>query len=408
MSASGEATHDVAVIGAGIVGLATARALLERWPQLRVCVLEKDARIAGQQTSHNSGVIHSGIYYRPGSLKSEFCVRGRDALVRFCEEHEIPHELCGKLIVATREEELPRLETLAERATANGVRGHELVGPERVAEIEPHVRALRALWVPSTGIVDFTLLAEAYAAIVREAGGEVLLGAPVEASHVAGGVRYVQAGELERSARLFVNCAGLHADRVARRLGARTPVRIVPFRGEYYTLRPERADLVRGLIYPVPDPALPFLGVHFTRNIRGYVEAGPNAVLASAREGYRKRDVNLGDVWEIARYGGFWRVALREWRTGLNEVHRSLRKSVFVRDLQRLIPEVRGEDLATGGSGVRAQAVAPDGALLDDFLIERSEAALHVLNAPSPGATSSLLIGEHIASMAGEMLGLAA
>ena len=408
MSAANGATHDVAVIGAGIVGLATAKALLERWPQLRVCVLEKDSRIAGQQTSHNSGVIHSGIYYRPGSLKSEFCVRGRDALVRFCEEHEIPHELCGKLIVATREEELPRLETLAERATANGVRGHELVGPERVAEIEPHVRALRALWVPSTGIVDFTLLAEAYAAIVREAGGEVLLGAPVEASHVAGGVRYVRAGDLERSARLFVNCAGLHADRVARRLGARTPVRIVPFRGEYYTLRPERQDLVRGLIYPVPDPALPFLGVHFTRNIRGYVEAGPNAVLASAREGYRKRDVNLGDVWEIARYGGFWRVALREWRTGLNEVHRSLRKSVFVRDLQRLIPEVRGEDLTTGGSGVRAQAVAPDGELLDDFLIERSEAALHVLNAPSPGATSSLLIGEHIASMAGEMLGLAA
>lgn len=406
MSAGGEVTHDVAVIGAGIVGVATAKALLERWPRLRVCVLEKDARIAGQQTSHNSGVIHSGIYYRPGSLKSEFCVRGRDALVRFCEEHEIPYELCGKLIVATREEELPRLELLAERATANGVRGHELVGPERVAELEPHVRALRALWVPSTGIVDFTRLAEAYAAIVREAGGEVLLGAPVRAATLAGGVRHLRAGAVERSARLLVNCAGLHADRVARALGAGTPVRIVPFRGEYYTLRPERADLVRGLIYPVPDPALPFLGVHFTRNIRGYVEAGPNAVLASAREGYRKRDVDLGDVWEIASYGGFWRVALREWRTGLHEVHRSLRKSVFVRDLQRLIPEIRGRDLVTGGSGVRAQAVAPDGALLDDFLIERSEAALHVLNAPSPGATSSLLIGEHIASMAGEMLGL--
>ena len=408
MSAAGDATHDIAVIGAGIVGLATAKALLERWPRLRVCVLEKDAAIAGQQTSHNSGVIHSGIYYRPGSLKSEFCVRGRDALVRFCEEHEIPYELCGKLIVATRDEELPRLEALAERATANGVRGHELVGPERVREIEPHVRALRALRVPSTGIVDFTRLAHVYADLVREAGGEVLLGAPVESSRLVGGVRHLRAGGEERAARLLVNCAGLHADRVARQLGASTPVRIVPFRGEYYTLRPERAGLVSGLIYPVPDPELPFLGVHFTRNIRGYVEAGPNAVLASAREGYRKRDVNLGDVWEIARYRGFWRVALREWRTGLHEVHRSLRKSVFVRDLQRLIPEIESDDLTTGGSGVRAQAVAPDGALLDDFLIERSEAALHVLNAPSPGATSSLLIGEHIASMAGEMLGLAA
>ena len=246
MSAAAEATHDVAVIGAGIVGLATAKALLARWPQLRVCVLEKDAAIAGQQTSHNSGVIHSGIYYRPGSLKGEFCVRGRDALVRFCEEHEIPYELCGKLIVATREEELPRLDALAERATANGVQGHELVGPERVREIEPHVSALRALRVPSTGIVDFTLLAQAYAGIVREAGGEVLLNAPVESSRLAGGVRHLRAGDEERSARLLVNCAGLHADRVARQLGASTPVRIVPFRGEYYTLRPERAASCAG------------------------------------------------------------------------------------------------------------------------------------------------------------------
>ena len=400
-----ESRHDVVVVGAGIVGLATAKALLERSSGLRVCVLEKGAGIAGQQTSHNSGVIHSGIYYRPDSLKAQLCVGGRDALVAFCDEHGIPYELCGKLIVATREDELPRLEALNERATANGVKGHELVGRERVLEIEPHVTALRALWVPSTGIVDFTRLAEAYADLVREAGGEVVLNAAVQSSWVAGGVRYVRAGEAEHSARLFVNCAGLHADRVARQLGARTPVRIVPFRGEYYTLRPEREQLVRGLIYPVPDPELPFLGVHFTRNIKGYVEAGPNAVLATAREGYRKRDVDLGDLWEIVRYRGFWRVALREWKTGFHEVHRSLRKSVFVRDLQRLIPEVESGDLTVGGSGVRAQAVAPDGTLLDDFLIERSEAALHVLNAPSPGATSSLLIGERIASLATEMLG---
>ena len=400
-------THDVVIVGAGIVGLATARALLERAPGLRLCVIEKGAGVAGQQTSHNSGVLHSGIYYRPGSLKAELCVRGRDAVVRYCDEHGIPYELCGKLIVATRQDELPRLEALAERATANGVRGHQLVGPERVREIEPHVSALRALWVPSTGIVDFGRLAASYADGVRASGGEIVMNAEVAESWVAGGVRHVRAGDAEHSARLFVNCAGLHADRVARRLGARTRVQIVPFRGEYYTLRTAREDLVRGLIYPVPDPELPFLGVHFTRNIKGFVEAGPNAVLATAREGYRKRDFDLGDVWEIARYRGFWRVALREWRTGINEVHRSLRKSVFVRDLQRLIPEIESRDLTPGGSGVRAQAVAPDGALLDDFLIERSESALHVLNAPSPGATSSLLIGDRIATMAAEMLDLA-
>ena len=400
-------THDVVIVGAGIVGLATARALLERAPGLRLCVIEKGAAVAGQQTSHNSGVIHSGIYYRTGSLKAELCVRGRDAVVRYCDEHGIPYELCGKLIVATRPDELPRLEALAERATANGVRGHQLVGPERVREIEPHVSALRALWVPSTGIVDFGRLAASYADGVRASGGEIVMNAEVAESWVAGGVRHIRAGDGEHSARLFVNCAGLHADRVARRLGARTRVQIVPFRGEYYTLRTAREDLVRGLIYPVPDPELPFLGVHFTRNIKGFVEAGPNAVLATAREGYRKRDFDLGDVWEIARYRGFWRVALREWRTGINEVHRSLRKSVFVRELQRLIPEIESRDLTPGGSGVRAQAVAPDGALLDDFLIERSESALHVLNAPSPGATSSLLIGDRIATMAAEMLDLA-
>lgn len=400
-------SYDVVIVGAGIVGLATARALLERAPGLRLCVLEKGAGIAGQQTSHNSGVLHSGIYYRPGSLKSELCVRGREALVRYCDQRGIPYDLCGKVIVATRPEELPRLEALNERATANGVRGHELIGPERVRELEPYVSALRALWVPSTGIVDFMRVAQAYTDDVISAGGEVRFGAGVEESWVTGGTRYVRAGDAEYAARLFVNCAGLHADRVARRLGADTRVQIVPFRGEYYTLRPQREQLVRGLIYPVPDPDLPFLGVHFTRNIKGYVEAGPNAVLATAREGYRKRDFELADVMEIARSPGFWRVARREWRTGINEVHRSLRKSVFVRDLQRLIPAIQADDLTGGGSGVRAQAVAPDGSLLDDFLIERSQAALHVLNAPSPGATSSLLIGERIAGMAGEMLELA-
>lgn len=398
-------SYDIVIVGAGIVGLATAKALIEQSPGLRICVLEKDAKIAGQQTSHNSGVIHSGIYYRPDSLKAQLCVSGRNALVEFCNEHEIPYELCGKLIVATQTDELPRLDALNERATANGVQGHELVGPDRVHEIEPHVTALKALWVPSTGIVDFTRLANTYANLIREAGVKVLLNAPVETSWISRGLRYVRAGDAEYSARLFVNCAGLHADRVARQLGAQTPVRIMPFRGEYYTLRTESERLVQGLIYPVPNPELPFLGVHFTRNIDGYVEAGPNAVLATAREGYRKRDVNLYDLWETLRYRGFWRVALREWQTGLHELHRSLRKSVFVRDLQRLIPNINASDLTTGGSGVRAQAIMPDGTLIDDFLIERSEAALHVLNAPSPGATSSLLIGQQIASKATEMLG---
>jgi L-2-hydroxyglutarate oxidase LhgO len=396
----------VAIIGGGILGLSSARELLRAHPGLRVGVIEKGSEVAGQQTGHNSGVIHSGIYYRPGSMKAQFCVDGRNSMVEFCEAHGIAYERCGKLIIANRPEELPRLEALYERGTANGVPGLELVGPERAVEIEPHVTALRALWSPATAIVDFSAVTREYARQVGEGGGTVELGTKVTGIREAGDAVVVETDRGEREAKHVINCAGLHSDRIARLMGVATDLQIVPFRGEYYTLRKEREHLVRGLIYPVPDPELPFLGVHFTRNVKGYVEAGPNAVLATAREGYRKRDFDLGDFAETLRYPGFWRVARREWRTGIDEVNRSLRKSVFTRDLQKMVPEIREEHLTSGGSGVRAQAVRRDGTLLDDFAIERSERAVHVLNAPSPGATSSIEIGKHIAALAAEAFSL--
>ena len=397
---------DVAIIGGGIIGLSTGMRLLERFPRLRVVVLEKDGGLAGQQTGHNSGVVHSGVYYRPDSLKARFCVEGRAALLAFCDAHDIPYERCGKVIVATREDELPRLDALYERGQANGVPALELVGPQRLKEIEPHAAGIRALWSPSTAIVDFRAVTEAYAQEFREAGGDVRTDARVSTIARRGGTTHIEAGDHELRAGNVINCAGLHADRVARLMGARPRLRIVPFRGEYYTLSEESGQLVRGLIYPVPDPAFPFLGVHFTRNVGGFVEAGPNAVLATALEGYRKRDVNVADLAATLAYPGFWRMAARQWRTGLMEVHRSLRKSVFVRDLQRMLPEIRSEQLTAGGSGVRAQAVAPDGTLLDDFAIEQTEGAIHVLNAPSPGATSSLMIGRHIVELATDAFGL--
>jgi (S)-2-hydroxyglutarate dehydrogenase len=392
--------HDVTVIGAGLIGLSTAIALLGRYPRLHVVVLEKDAGVARQQSGHNSGVIHSGIYYKPGSFKSRFCVEGAASMVRFCEENDVPFERCGKLIVATREEELPRLADLLERGRANGVAGLELVSGERAREIEPQVAAVRALWSPHTAIVDFGRVASAYRQKLEAAGGEVRLGARVASATRLGKDTVLRTASGEIVSRHVINCAGLHADRVAEILGLRTDVRIVPFRGEYFSLRRERQYLVKGLIYPVPDPAFPFLGVHFTRTMGGSTEAGPNAVLALAREGYRKRDVHLAELWNAVTWPGFWRLAGRHWRTGMMEVERSFRKSLFVRDLQRLIPEIQADDLAPGGSGVRAQAVDRQGQLLDDFRIELSESAVHVLNAPSPGATSSLAIGRHIVEVA--------
>ncbi|MCH2509588.1 MAG: L-2-hydroxyglutarate oxidase [Dehalococcoidia bacterium] len=399
--------YDIVIIGGGILGLSTAMQLLERSPQWRVAVVEKEEELATHQTGHNSGVMHSGIYYRPGSHKAQFCVAGLNNMVKFCEENEIEFQQCGKVIVALHESELGRLQDLYERGTANGVRDLEIVGPERLKEIEPHTAGVRALWAPHTGIVDFTKVAAAFANKFQQAGGDIFTGAAVKKITRSTGSVALETTKGTLQAKYLINCAGLYADKVASMTGENVGVRIIPFRGEYYTLRQESHHLVSGLIYPVPDPQFPFLGVHFTRNIKGHVEAGPNAVMALRREGYRKRDFSLGDSLGNLAYPGFWKMALKYWKIGMGEVYRSYSRRVFLRDLQRLLPEIQNSDLASGGSGVRAQAVARDGSLLDDFSIIQSGDAIHVLNAPSPGATSSLAIGEHIAGLAIENFGAA-
>ncbi len=399
--------YDAVIVGGGIVGLSTAMQLkTSGFPNLRVAVVEKESELASHQTGHNSGVIHSGIYYRPDSQKARFCVEGLQALLRFCEENEIEYQQCGKVIVAIGEEELGRLQTLYERGTANGVQGLEMIGPQRLKEIEPHATGVQALWAPHTGIIDYRKVALAYATRFQQSGGDIFTNSPVQ--KVA---RYSDALALETSNGTLktshvINCAGLHADRVAEMMGENLDIRVIPFRGEYFTLRPERHHLVSGLIYPVPDPRFPFLGVHYTRTIQGQVEAGPNAVLALSREGYRKSDWNLGESWGTFSFPGFWRMSAKHWRIGISEIRRSYSKNRFVRDLQRLLPEIQDADLASGGSGVRAQAVARNGALLDDFSIVRGREAIHVLNAPSPGATSSLAIGAHIVELAAETFDL--
>jgi L-2-hydroxyglutarate oxidase LhgO len=396
--------YDVAIVGGGIVGLATARALLERTPGLRLVLLEKETRLGQHQTGHNSGVIHSGIYYRPGSYKARLCVEGKGLMLAFCEKHGIRVERCGKVIVATSQAELPRLQTLHERAQANGV-PVELIEPDRLRELEPHAQALRGLWSPSTAIVDFSEVAAALALELTARGLRIETDARVRAIARRSDGLTLEAGRLSVGARRLVNCAGLHSDAVARLCGATPDVRIIPFRGEYYMLRPERRDIVRGLIYPVPDPEFPFLGVHLTRTVHGDVEAGPNAVLAFAREGYRFTRIHPRELAGTLGYRGFWAMAGRYWRTGTYEMIRSLSKGAFVRSLRRLVPALRAEDLGPGGAGVRAQAVAPDGALVDDFRIVAGPDAVHVLNAPSPGATASLAIGRHIAGLAAERFG---
>ena len=399
--------YDIVIIGGGILGLSTAMQLLERSPQWRVAVVEKEEELATHQTGHNSGVMHSGIYYRPGSRKAQFCVAGLNNMIKFCEENEIEFQQCGKVIVALHESELGRLQDLYERGTANGVRDLEIVGPERLKEIEPHTAGVRALWAPHTGIVDFTKVAVAIANKFQQACGDIFTGAEVKKITRSPGSVALETTKGTLQVKYLINCAGLYADKVASMTGENIGVRIIPFRGEYYTLRQESHHLVSGLIYPVPDPQFPFLGVHFTRNIKGHVEAGPNAVMALRREGYRKRDFSLGDSLGNLAYPGFWKMALKYWKIGMGEVYRSYSRRVFLRDLQRLLPEIQNSDLASGGSGVRAQAVARDGSLLDDFSIIQSGDAIHVLNAPSPGATSSLAIGEHIAGLAIENFGAA-
>ena len=399
-------SYNVAIIGGGIIGLASAMELSQRSPGLRICVVEKEAELASHQTGHNSGVIHSGLYYRPGSQKAQTCVVGARALKDFCDSQGIKYDLIGKVVVATTEEEIPALETLHQRGTANGVEGLEMISQERLREIEPHAAGVRALLCPNTGIIDYTEVSRAYAKVAQENGVSIFTGTRVLGMSQSEGQTHLETSQGELRATYLINCAGLHSDAIARMTRASPDVRIVPFRGEYYTVVPEKHHLVKGLIYPVPNPAFPFLGVHFTRIIHGGVEAGPNAVLAFAKEGYRRGIINLPELMGTLGYQGFWAMSKKYWKTGLAEVWRSMSKKAFTASLQRLVPEIQEEDLVPGGAGVRAQAVDRKGALLDDFSIVQTEKAMHVLNAPSPGATASIAIAQRIVSQATESFGL--
>ena len=401
-----DSSYDVIVIGGGVVGLGVAVEISRRSPRRRLLLLEKEDSVARHQSGHNSGVIHSGVYYKPGSLKARLCVAGAAAMVEFCREHSIPHNICGKIIVATVKEELPRLEDLRARGEANGLTGLRIVGPEELREIEPNAAGLRALVVPSTGVTDYALVCKKYAELIAANGGTVLTSAGARGIRRSANEIVVETVKGAFSATALINCAGLYSDRISRMAGDDPGVMIVPFRGEYYDVIPERASLVRALIYPVPDPRFPFLGVHFTRRVTGRVDAGPNAVLAFAREGYRHRDINARDLASSLAFGGFWRMARQHWRSGLGEWYRSLSKPAFVRALQRLLPQISASDLTPGGSGVRAQALKPDGTLVDDFQFVSSGRVLHVLNVPSPAATASLVIGKAIVDAAGANLGL--
>ncbi|HET7026912.1 MAG TPA: L-2-hydroxyglutarate oxidase [Candidatus Limnocylindrales bacterium] len=397
---------DVAVVGGGIVGLATAYQLLHRRPGLRLVVVEQEAELGAHQSGHNSGVLHAGIYYAPGSLKARLCRAGKAEMEAFCEGHGIPFQRVGKLVVALDETELARLEALRERATANGVPGLEVVGPERIAEIEPHAAGVRALWSPTTGIVDFRAVVRAIAGDVAAAGGVVETGRQVTAVSVGDTEVALETSRGPLVATNVVTAAGLWADRVARLSGDRVRESIVPFRGDYYSLTPDARSLVRGLIYPLADPRFPFLGVHFTRRVDGEVWAGPNAVLAFARRGYRRRDVDLRDLAETLTNRGFLRLAGRFWRTGAAEFWRDISERAFHAALVRYLPELRRDQLVWGPSGVRAQALDPDGSLVDDFRLGGSRRILHVRNAPSPAATASLAIGAELASRAIDQFGL--
>jgi L-2-hydroxyglutarate oxidase LhgO len=392
--------YDVVIVGAGIVGLATGLQLLRRRPALRLAILERESRIASHQSSHNSGVVHAGLYYAPGSLKARLCREGKSALERYCEERAIPLQRVGKLVVATQPEELARLDALRSRAEANGVEGLEAVGPERIREIEPAAVGLAGLWSPGTGIVEYRRVAEAYAADIEAAGGRILTSHRLAGVRRDGRDRVLETTSGAIRSRKVVACAGLWADDVAAMTGGAGPERIVPFRGDYYTLRTEARSLVRGLIYPVPDPRFPFLGIHLTRRIDGEVIAGPNAVLAFARTGYRRRDLNVADLARAVAFRGFLRLAARYWRTGLAELWRDVSRGAFLATLQRYVPALRGEHLVFGPSGVRAQALDPDGRLVDDFRLGGDDAVLHVRNAPSPAATASLAIGRELAETA--------
>lgn len=387
----------VVIVGGGILGLAAGRLLALERPDVEVVLLEKEPLLAQHQTGRNSGVVHAGLYYEPGSLKARLCRRGGELLRAFCLEHELPFDECGKVLVATQEGELPRLERILERARANGVAETRLIDATELRTLEPHTVGIAALHSPTTAIVDYTAVCGALAGEMRTRGAVIRTGTPVRRVRAEGGEPCVELadGSEERADRVLV-CAGLHADRLARASGEPAEPRIVPFRGEYWRLRPERSHLVRGLVYPVPDPSLPFLGVHLTRAVDGSVLVGPNAVLAYAREGYRRRDVNLADLRDTVTWPGMWRVARKHWASGAHEVARSLSKRAFVREARRYVPELRAEDVVAAPAGVRAQAVDRDGALVDDFRLDVSGRTVWVRNAPSPAATSSLAIAEEL------------
>ncbi len=400
-------SFDIVVIGGGIVGLATALQFGRAFPKLRLLLAEKEDRVARHQSGHNSGVIHSGIYYKPGSLKAKLCVEGAAAMEAFCREHAIPVEICGKIIVATSAEEIPRLQGLLERGQANGILGLKMLDKAQAREIEPHCGGVGWLHVPSTGITDYVAVCAKYAELIVAQGGTVSVGTEVKGIARSSGETILETTRGSIATKYLINCAGLHSDRVSRLAGEKTEVTIVPFRGEYYDLVPEREHLVHGLIYPVPDLRFPFLGVHFTRRVGGGVDAGPNAVLAFKREGYRRTDFSLQDTAGTFAYGGFWHMAAKYWRSGAGEFYRSFHKPAFVRALQTLLPDVVSADLVADGSGVRATAVAPDGSLVDDFKFMCSQNVLHVWNVVSPAATASLPIGREIVRRASSGFGLA-
>lgn len=396
--------YNVVVIGGGIVGLASALKIKEKNPKFKVAVIEKERTIAQHQTGHNSGVIHSGLYYKPGSFKAKNCVDGYNMMLDFCNSEEIPYELCGKVVVATNDSQLDVLKTLHERGIANGLKDIKTLSEEELKEHEPHVAGVSGLYVPQTGIIDYKVVADRYAEKFKHFGGEIHSSNELVSFQEERGFIHVHTESQRLTTRLVVNCSGLYTDKIAKLSGAKIDYKIVPFRGEYYKIKPEKEYLVKNLIYPVPDPNFPFLGVHFTRHIDGGIEAGPNAVLAFAREGYKKSNINMKELMGTLFYPGFLRVAAKYWKTGMGEMYRSYSKGAFTKALQELIPEIEKKDLIKGGAGVRAQACDRKGGLIDDFLIVEHNKFINVGNAPSPAATSSLAIGEQVAQMAIERL----
>ena len=396
--------YDVTIIGGGIVGLATAWQIQNAHPGIRIAVLEKEPAVATHQTDRNSGVIHSGIYYKPGSAKAVNCVKGYGMLLDFCRQYEIPFELCGKIIIAGDEKQIPILEGIYKRGIDNGLQGIRMIDAQEAKEIEPHCHAVKGIWVPQTGIIDYRVVANKLAELITQGGGQIITGFKVDRIVEDKASIRISCDNRTIVSNLAIGCAGLYADRLARMAGLEPPYKIVPFRGEFYALRPEATRLVRGLIYPVPDVNFPFLGVHLTKRIDGGVEAGPNAVLAFRREGYKHLDIHVGELAEALRYPGFVRLAIKHWRKGMDEMQRSFSKRAFLKSLQVLVPALRIEDISRSRAGVRAQALDQYGNLVDDYVILQQERMIHLCNAPSPAATSCLSIGEFVAGIAGEKL----